>query len=89
MSFDGDSITVEVDDEFAAVTISDNGPGIPPEEWAVVTGDTEISQLEHGSGLGLWLVRWVTEGYGGELTYHEREPGSTISIRLPLMNADS
>jgi len=79
------SLAVEVDAETATVTVSDNGPGLPPEEWAVVTGDTEISQLEHGSGLGLWLVRWVTEGYGGELTYHNRENGSTISIQLPLV----
>ena len=82
------SIAVSVDDETATVTISDNGPGLPPEEWAVVTGDTEISQLEHGSGLGLWLVRWVTESYGGELTYHNRDNGSTISIQLPLVDAD-
>ncbi|MEA1930020.1 MAG: PAS domain S-box protein [Euryarchaeota archaeon] len=78
------SISIAVGDETATVTVSDNGPGLPPEEWAVVTGDTEISQLEHGSGLGLWLVRWVTEGYGGELTYHDRETGSAISIELPL-----
>ncbi|MFO7834999.1 MAG: PAS domain S-box protein [Halohasta sp.] len=80
------SVEIEADDDTATVTISDNGPGIPPAEWAVVTGDTEISQLEHGSGLGLWLVRWVTEGYGGELAYHEREGGSTISIRLPVVH---
>jgi PAS domain S-box-containing protein len=78
------SISVEVDTETATVTISDNGPGVPPEEWAVVTGDKEISQLEHGSGLGLWLVRWVTEGYGGDLTYHCLGEGSSISIQLPL-----
>jgi len=82
------SLAVEIDAETATVTVSDNGPGLPPEEWAVVTGDTEISQLEHGSGLGLWLVRWVTEGYGGELTYRNRETGSTISIQLPLADAD-
>ena len=84
----GVSVEIEADADTATITISDNGPGIPPAEWAVVTGDTEISQLEHGSGLGLWLVRWVTEGYGGELTYHEREAGSTISIRLPVAETD-
>ncbi|MFW6321604.1 MAG: ATP-binding protein [Halohasta sp.] len=80
------SVGVGVDGGTATLTVSDNGPGIPPDEWAVVTGDTEISQLEHGSGLGLWLVRWVTEGYGGELSYHDRDPGSAISIRLPLVD---
>ncbi|WP_253736447.1 PAS domain S-box protein [Halohasta salina] len=82
------SVAVAADADTATITISDNGPGIPPAEWAVVTGDTEISQLEHGSGLGLWLVRWVTEAYGGELTYHEREPGSTVTIRLPIVGSD-
>ncbi len=81
------TVTVRIDtdasDRTVSITVHDNGPGLPDEEWAVVAGDSEISQLEHGSGLGLWLVRWVAEGYGGELGYHRDQTGSSVTITLP------
>jgi signal transduction histidine kinase len=40
---------------WTAVRVTDDGPGIPEREQAVLSG-TEITQLVHGRGLGLWLV---------------------------------
>ena len=70
-------------DGWAEIRIRDNGPGIPDTEWQVITGKEEISQLTHGSGLGLWMTRWIIESYGGEI--HQQEPegeGTTIILRL-------
>jgi PAS domain S-box-containing protein len=67
----------------AAITVSDDGPGIPEAEWEVVTSDREITQLDHGSGLGLWLVRWIVESHGGHLELDVGEGGTTVTVRLP------
>ena len=83
------AITVAVDGQTALITVSDNGAGVPAAEWEIVTGGSEISQLEHGSGLGLWLVRWVVEGYGGTLDRRVDGDGASVVIRLPVADRDS
>jgi len=75
-------VSAEHGEGVVELTVWDNGSGIPDDEWAVITGDAEISQLKHGSGLGLWLVRWVAEAYGGQLTRWVDDEGSAVSIRL-------
>ena len=80
------TVTIEAEARTASITVSDNGVGVPADEWAIVTGDAEISQLEHGSGLGLWLVRWVVEGYGGTLTRRIDGNGASVVIELPIVD---
>jgi len=64
------------------ITITDNGPGIPPEEWQTIeTG--EETPLHHGTGLGLWLVYWTVSLLGGEIAMSTVESGSQIVITLP------
>ena len=84
----GDSPRVEVtaraDGDTLVVTVADDGPGIPDLEWNVVTGQTEITQLSHGSGLGLWAVKWVADSYGGQMCRQESDLGGTaVELRLP------
>jgi nitrogen fixation/metabolism regulation signal transduction histidine kinase len=58
-------------------------------EWAVVTDRQEITQLQHGSGIGLWLVRWVVDDHGGTLELRENDDdGTTLAIRLPHTDAE-
>lgn len=85
---DGDGApTVEIrarrDGDRATVSVADDGPGIPASERELVTGERDITQLEHGSGLGLWLVRWVVEEYGGSVAFDDAALGGTeVSLRL-------
>jgi signal transduction histidine kinase len=66
-----------------AVSVADDGPGIPESETAVLTAGRE-TQLEHASGLGLWLVRWTASLSAGKLSFEENEPrGSVVTLRLP------
>jgi PAS domain S-box len=75
-------ITVERDDEWVRITVTDDGPGIPESERKVLEHGTETA-LEHGSGLGLWLVKWITDSVGGNVSFAEREPrGSVVTVRL-------
>jgi len=72
-------------DDEVLVTVADDGPGIPATDRTVVFDGGEITDLQHGSGLGLWLVRWVTEAAGGSLV-HDRSDGWT-SVTLCLRAA--
>jgi len=80
------SLTVHDDDDWVVVTVTDDGPGIPPSEVAVVEAGQE-TPLEHGTGLGLWLVNWVATHYGGSFRL-TGEDGTVATLRLPAIGAD-
>ena len=76
-------VDVAVEGDVVTVRIADDGPGIPPEEVAVLQRGRETS-LEHASGLGLWLVHWIVTESGGSVSFEEREPtGSVVELTLP------
>ena len=87
----GAGSTVRVESERAGedirLRVADDGPGIPDHERSAVGGSTEITQLEHGSGLGLWVVRWVCESCGGRLRFGESDLGGAAVV-LSLTGAD-
>ncbi len=63
------------------VRVVDDGPGIAPDERAVILSGEE-TPLQHGSGVGLWLVKWVVRNVGGTLSFGDG-PGTTVEIELP------
>ena len=76
----------QVDDE-AEVTVRDAGPGVPPElrdrlfeRFATAGGGG------HGNGLGLHIVRELTQALGGEASYLPDE--NAFVIRLPRASAE-
>jgi len=72
-------------DEAVTVTVADDGPGIPEEELSVLTSGGE-TPLEHASGLGLWLIKWIVTESGGEVTFEESAMGGT-AVRITLQQA--
>jgi signal transduction histidine kinase len=64
-----------------AVTVTDDGPGIPEHERAAIDAGVE-SALEHGSGLGLWLANWGATSLGGRLVL-DSNGGTTATVELP------
>lgn len=73
------------DVDLVHLRVADNGPGIPQQELDVLTARAE-TQLVHGSGLGLWLVRWAVTLSGGRLSFDANEPrGSIVTLSLPVM----
>jgi PAS domain S-box-containing protein len=65
------------------VSVADNGPGLPEFEQEVLTSGEE-TQLNHSSGLGLWLTRWIVRNSNGTLAVEQSAwNGTRIVIRLP------
>ncbi|WP_256402959.1 sensor histidine kinase [Halorubrum salinum] len=68
-------------ESWTSLVVDDDGPGIPPAERAVLTG--EETPLDHASGLGLWYVSWIVGASGGTLNITESsDGGSRIEIEL-------
>jgi signal transduction histidine kinase len=72
---------------FVEISVSDTGPGIPPEEQARVFDRFWQSKrtMGRGTGLGLAIARGIVEAHGGRI-WLESEPGrgSTFSFTLPI-----
>ena len=78
-------VEIEIDadrDETVEIVVRDNGPGIPDEEIAVLDQSVE-SPLDHGSGLGLWLVNWIVTNLDGRLVFTETETGTAVRVVVP------
>jgi len=74
------------------ITVADDGPGIPPDERDVVDGSRSITPLEHASGLGLWLAKWIAEAYGGEIAFVGPDPelgGAAVELRIRQADAST
>jgi len=87
------TIDARVADGCLVIAVSDRGLGIAPEEQAKIfekfyrVGRSD-TQGHRGSGVGLALVRHITEAHGGTVAV-ESAPGegSRFSLRLPLGGA--
>lgn len=69
-----------------AITVSDNGIGIPPEKLSAVTKpfeqvDSELTRKHEGTGLGLAITKDLTELHGGSIEIHS-QPGKGTSVTV-------
>lgn len=82
---DEPTVTVRVTETDSTVHLEfeDDGPGIPDIERPVLLGEADIDQLNHGSGIGLWLVYWIVDQSGGDLDYEQTDDGGVVHIKLP------
>ncbi|RQG86106.1 PAS domain S-box protein [Natrarchaeobius halalkaliphilus] len=78
------TVSERAEEGFVRLSIADNGPGLPDDERALLEEDREITQLRHASGLGLWLINWVTVRSGGQLSFRTNEPrGTVVDLEIP------
>ncbi len=82
------------DGENAVLQVADKGIGISPEEVSKIfkrfyRSKNKITSETRGSGLGLTLVKHITEAHGGRIQV-ESEPGkgSVFSVILPISNPE-
>jgi signal transduction histidine kinase len=87
------TVRVEVrrDDGSAALTVRDQGPGVPAEQvphlfTRFFRGDPARPRAE-GSGLGLAIARAGAEAHGGALDYAGDAGGAAFRLVLPAGGA--
>ena len=71
-----------------ALTIADNGRGIPATFTGKVFEAFQSDKAEAGNGLGLWICKTIVEKHGGQILWHScthgENRGTTFSVSLPL-----
>jgi signal transduction histidine kinase len=63
------------DDEAVSVTISDEGEGIPPENYPMIFTRFWHRSRRGGTGLGLYVVRGLVEAHGGKVSVGQAASG--------------
>ncbi len=81
-------VEVSRDGPAARVSVTDDGPGIPPEARARVFErfarvDESRSQDAGGSGLGLSIVREIVRAHSGDVRLEDAAPGLRAVVTLP------
>jgi signal transduction histidine kinase len=81
-------VATTMNGRWAQLTVTDDGPGVPPEDRAriferFVRLDTDRSRQSGGTGLGLAIVAEVVAAHGGTVTIGDAHPGAVFTVRLP------
>lgn len=82
------TVTVDIDrrETAAELAIVDEGPGVPRYEIDPLESGQE-TPLEHGSSIGLWLVKLLVDRSDGTLGFEPTPNGTRVTVRLPLASA--
>ncbi len=96
-SRDGDEVTLalQADGEWAEILVTDTGVGIDADLLAhvfeaFVQAERTLARSDGGLGLGLALVKKLTEMHGGSVRASSEGPGkgAEFVVRLPLASAE-
>ncbi|MBI5840790.1 MAG: GAF domain-containing protein [Chloroflexi bacterium] len=82
-------VAVQRDKKNIVFRVSDNGPGIPPEEAKRIFDsfyrvDDSFSRIASGAGLGLAICQGLVRAHGGEIWVEPQEGGACIAFFIPL-----
>ncbi len=88
-------LSLRVVEDCVHITVSDNGPGIPPDELPHIfdrfyrVEKSRSRSALGGSGLGLSIAQWIAQSHDGRIEVaSEPGKGTTFSVWLPLKKTD-
>ena len=76
------------EDGFLVAEFADKGGGVPDDELEVITEKFRRgsnSAGKDGSGIGLYISKYLIEQMGGELVCRNNGEGFTVALRLKLV----
>lgn len=85
------AVTVEKTDDFAKLSVTDDGIGISPDIVPQIfdrfyRADESRTRATGGAGLGLSIAKWISTRHGGHMEVLSREGiGTKILIALPVL----
>ena len=87
-------VRATTDSDGLHVSVRDHGTGVPgPEVQHLFEKFSSADHSPQSVGLGLWIVRLLTEAHGGEVRYEHADPGARFIVSLPpgpaVVEADS
>ena len=81
-------ISIEIKRDIVELHFRDYGKGIPDEDVPFIFDKFYRGKncgKEQGSGLGLYIVKYITEQMKGTVTLHSKESGLEVVICLPIL----
>ncbi len=72
------SVTMQEEGPKVVLRFRDSGPGVPAPEQLF----RPFQEGAAGSGLGLYISRFIVRSYGGELRFEPQEEGSCFAVEL-------
>lgn len=76
-------VTVLTGGDRACLRVADNGPGFPDELAELAFGEGRREPGDRGMGIGLYLVRVLTENVGGSVAVDDNDPrGAVVTVDL-------
>jgi PAS domain S-box-containing protein len=84
-------VTVRRKGDQLVFRVSDNGPGIPPDEGQRIFEsfyqvNASLARTSSGAGLGLAICQGLVRAHGGEIWVEDQERGACIAFSIPLVS---
>jgi signal transduction histidine kinase len=78
-------IETRLDGPYVAITIEDNGPGIPPDVMPRIFDPFFTTKPKgEGTGLGLGIVKQIVDKHGGKIDVSSKPGCTRFTVRLPV-----
>lgn len=83
------TVTTVRANNFAELSVSDTGPGVPTDRLKTVF-EPFFTTKEEGTGLGLSIARTIVEAHGGRIKVeNQAQGGAVVRVTLPLLAVES
>lgn len=85
-------IFITLSDGNVQIHFRDHGNGIPDEDMPFIFHKFYRGKncgSEQGSGLGLYIVKYITEQMNGEIMLHNKSDGLEVTVSLPIIRQGS